>query len=143
MISLVQDIELVNPSFIYLEELSVEGLVDSPLFQEDDNLGIRKFDDIFYMGRSKEDMRCVYFEGDPIYDIDYESEVDMAELKLYEEPHLGIFHEKDEVDFEERSIIIPSYLMIFPTFEDLSGMHDVLTLKVILSMTLNMRVKLW
>jgi hypothetical protein len=35
----------------------------------------------------------------------------MVELKLYEEPHLGIFHDEDEskrVDLEERSILIPS-----------------------------------
>ena len=94
--------------------------MDSPLFQEDDNLGIRNFDDLFRMRRSKWDMRCVYFEGDPIYDIDYESEGDIVELKLYEEPCLGSFHEKYEVDKDPS--LFPHALMIFYTLKDISGM---------------------
>jgi hypothetical protein len=66
-----QDIELVDTSFACLEGVNVRDLVDSPLFHEDDNLGIRSFSELSCMGRSKWDMRYVYFEGDPIYDTDY------------------------------------------------------------------------
>jgi hypothetical protein len=71
-----QYIELINPSFYYVERVSVEeGLVDSPSFNEtDDDLIIEGFDDLIYIGISKWDMICFYFDGDPIYDTKYEDE---------------------------------------------------------------------
>jgi len=45
------------------------------------DLGVRSFDDLFNIGRYKWDINCFYFESDPIYDIDYESEVNIVDVK--------------------------------------------------------------
>jgi hypothetical protein len=56
--------------------------------EELDDLGARNLDDLFHIGRSKWDTRCFYFEGDPIYDIDYEGENEIGELGHYKEFNL-------------------------------------------------------
>jgi hypothetical protein len=77
-----QDIELIDPSSDYVEGVSDEGgLVDSPSFHKtEDDLNVEGFDDLFYIGGSKWNMTCFYFDGDPIYDTENEGEDIINEL---------------------------------------------------------------
>jgi hypothetical protein len=100
-----QNIDLFDPSFDDVEGVKCEeGLVDSPSFHEkDENL-----DDLFYIGRHDWDVRCFYFEGDPVYDTEYEGEDVINELGHSVEFNLEIPDEKStSPSLEEHEVIFP------------------------------------
>jgi hypothetical protein len=91
---------LYDPSFYNDEGVKCgEGLVDSSLFDNEN------FDNFVHINKHDRNMKCVYFKGDPIYDIDHESGIDMLEIESYEETHLGSFSEEvDDPNIEENEV---------------------------------------
>jgi hypothetical protein len=88
-----QNIESHDPSFDDFERVNFEEiLVDFPSSHEEDSrLGDKSLIDLFYIESSKWDINYFHFEGDPIYDTDYESEIDMDEPRTLQRASLRKF----------------------------------------------------
>jgi len=108
MVSPVKILSLMIQSFDDFERLNFEErLVDFPSSHEEDNrLDNQTLDDLFRNGRHDWDARFVYIEGDPIYDTNCESNVD---LHLYEEPHVERSHEQDEFEKDDFECLDDSF----------------------------------
>jgi hypothetical protein len=99
-----QVFEFYDASF---DDLESEEFLEKPLDlvnfsfdEEHDGHEIENIDDLLHIERHKWDISCFHFDGDPIYDIDDDSRVKIAELLPLEQPSLAnAFSENCMINF--------------------------------------------